>query len=321
MSRCRQLLDLDADPVAIWEALAGRPARRARSSARPGRRVPGAADGFELAVRAVIGQQVSVPGARTVAGPARAGGRRPAARARSATLTHLFPTPAALVELAGRDPGAFAMPAGRRRALVALAEAVESGDVVIDPGADPLELRRSLVRLPGHRAVDGRVRGHARAARPRRVHADRPRHPPGGAGARPARRPGPPRRASTERWRPWRSYAMAHLWSLPAPGRRHSPPHDHERTCSMSTDHHRHRHHAPRHPDRPPRARVRRRRADRRLAAPRAAPRAPRRRRRAPGPQGDGDAARGVLRRRAHRVRRRRWSSTAPPSSGRSGPS
>ena len=64
-------------------------------------------------------------------------------------VTHLFPTPAALVELAEHDPGAFPMPAGRRRALVALAQAVDDGDVVIDPGADPAELRRSLVALPG----------------------------------------------------------------------------------------------------------------------------------------------------------------------------
>ena len=113
----------------------------------PGRRVPGAADGFELAVRAVIGQQVSVPGARTVAGRLvlAAGELLPAP---VGAVTHLFPTPAALVELAERDPGAFSMPAGRRRALVALAHAVDAGDVVIDPGADPAELRRSLVALP-----------------------------------------------------------------------------------------------------------------------------------------------------------------------------
>ena len=62
VARCRQLLDLDADPVAIWEALRGDPLLGALVRRDPGRRVPGAADGFELAVRAVIGQQVSVPG-------------------------------------------------------------------------------------------------------------------------------------------------------------------------------------------------------------------------------------------------------------------
>ena len=156
-----------------------------------------------------------MPGARTVAGRLvrAAGDPLPGP---DGTLTHLFPTPAALAGLAERDPAAFAMPAGRRRALVALAEAVERDDVVIDPGADPHELRRSLVAAPGHRPVDGRVRGHARAARPRRVHAHRPRHPPGGADASACPTTRPASSPLAEGWRPWRSYAMAHLWSLPA---------------------------------------------------------------------------------------------------------
>ena len=103
VARCRQLLDLDADPVAIWEALRDDPLVGAAGRRDPGRRVPGAADGFELAVRAVIGQQVSVPGARTVAGRLvlAAGDPLPAP---VGAVTHLFPTPAALVELAERDP-------------------------------------------------------------------------------------------------------------------------------------------------------------------------------------------------------------------------
>ena len=144
----------------------------------PGRRVPGAADGFELAVRAVIGQQVSVPGARTVAGRLvlAAGELLPAPLG---AVTHLFPTPAALVELAERRPGAFSMPAGT---------APRPG------GAGPGGRRRRRGdrpwRRPGraaplprgasrHRPVDGGVRRHARAARPRRLHADGPRHPAG----------------------------------------------------------------------------------------------------------------------------------------------
>ena len=215
VSRCRQLLDLDADPVAIWEALRGDELVGPVVERDPGRRVPGAADGFELAVRAVIGQQVSVPGARTVAGRLvqAAGDPLPEIHGH---LTHLFPTPAALVELAGRDPAAFAMPAGRRRALVALAEAVESGDVVIDPGADPLEVRRSLVRLPGI----GPWTAEYVAMRALR---DPDAFMPTDLGIRRAARaiglPDDPVRlvALTESWRPWRSYAMAHLWSLPAP--------------------------------------------------------------------------------------------------------
>ena len=215
VSRCRQLLDLDADPVAVWEALRGDPLVGPVVERDPGRRVPGAADGFELAVRAVIGQQVSVSGARTVAGRLvqAAGDALPEA---DGTITHLFPTPAALAELAGRDPGAFAMPAGRRRALVALAEAVEGGDVVIDPGADPHEVRRSLVRLPGI----GPWTAEYVAMRALR---DPDAFMPTDLGIRRAARaiglPDDPARlaALTESWRPWRSYAMVHLWSLPAP--------------------------------------------------------------------------------------------------------
>ncbi len=214
VARCRQLLDLDADPVAIWEALRDDPLVGALVRRDPGRRVPGAADGFELAVRAVIGQQVSVTGARTVAGRLvlAAGDPLPAP---VGAVTHLFPTPAALVELAERDPGAFAMPAGRRRALVALAEAVEGGDVVIDPGADSAELRASLVALPGI----GPWTAEYVAMRALR---DPDAFMPTDLGIRRAAvalgLPDDPVHLHqlTDHWRPWRSYAMAHLWSLPA---------------------------------------------------------------------------------------------------------
>ncbi len=215
VSRCRQLLDLDADPVAVWEALRGDALVGPVVEHDPGRRVPGAADGFELAVRAVIGQQVSVPGARTVAGRLvqAAGDALPEP---SGTVTHLFPTPAALIARAGRDPSVFAMPAGRRRAVVALADAVESGDVVIDPGADPLEVRRALVRLPGI----GPWTAEYVAMRALR---DPDAFMPTDLGIRRAARaiglPDEPVRlaAAADGWRPWRSYAMAHLWSLPLP--------------------------------------------------------------------------------------------------------
>jgi AraC family transcriptional regulator of adaptative response / DNA-3-methyladenine glycosylase II len=215
VARCRQLLDLDADPIAVCEALRGEPFLGAVVARDPGRRVPGAADGFELAVRAVIGQQVSVPGARTVAGRLvdAAGEALPEP---VGALTHLFPTPAALVALAERDPGAFAMPAGRRRALVLLAEAVDRGGIVIDAGADPVELRRSLVALAGI----GPWTAEYVAMRALR---DPDAFMPTDLGIRRAARaiglPDDPAQlvAASESWRPWRSYAMAHLWGLPAP--------------------------------------------------------------------------------------------------------
>lgn len=216
VSRCRQLLDLDADPVAVLEALRPDPVLGPLVRAEPGRRVPGAVDGFELAVRAVIGQQVSVPGARTVAGRlVRLAGE--AIPDPMGGITHFFPAPDALIALAGRDPAAFAMPGTRRGALVALAEAVDRGAVTIDPGTDPAELRTALLRLPGigpwtaeyvamralrdpdaNMATDLGIRRAARAL---------------GQPDDPARLA-----ALTEGWRPWRSYAMVHLWALTAAG-------------------------------------------------------------------------------------------------------
>ena len=215
VSRCRQLLDLDADPVAVWDALRSDVHLGPVVEQDPGRRVPGAADGFELAARAVIGQQVSVSGARTVAGRLVQAAGDPLPQP-DGTITHLFPTPAALAELARRDPGAFAMPAGRRRALGALAEAVHRGDVVIDPGADPTELRRSLVALAGigpwtAEYVAMRALRDPDAFMPTDLGIRRAAHAIG--------LPGDPAAlvAAGEGWRPWRSYAMAHLWSLPTP--------------------------------------------------------------------------------------------------------
>jgi len=214
VSRCRQLLDLDADPVAVWEALRHDPLVGPLVQESPGRRVPGTVDGFELAVRAVIGQQVSVRGARTIAGRLveAAGEDLPESEG---DITHLFPTPGALMELAHHDPDVFSMPAGRRQALVALAEAIECGNVVIDPGSDPTELRQALVRLPGI----GPWTAEYVAMRALR---DPDAFLPTDLGIRRAAQalglPDDPAHllTVTEAWRPWRSYAMAHLWSLPS---------------------------------------------------------------------------------------------------------
>jgi AraC family transcriptional regulator of adaptative response / DNA-3-methyladenine glycosylase II len=153
-------------------------------------------------------------GARTVAGRLvlAAGERLPDA---DGGITHLFPTPAALMELAERDPSAFSMPASRRRALVALAAAAESGAVVIDPGADPTELRARLIDLPGI----GPWTAEYVAMRALR---DPDAFMPTDLGIRRAATalglPDDPGALAqlTDRWRPWRSYAMAHLWSLPS---------------------------------------------------------------------------------------------------------
>lgn len=213
VSRCRQLFDLDADPIAICQALGEDPLIGELVTQDPGRRVPGAVDGFELAVRAIIGQQVSVAGARTVAGRLVLSAGEPLSRC-FGMVTHLFPTPEALIALAEDDPGAFSMPASRRRALVSLAAAVLSGDVVIDPGSDPIELRRSLITLPGV----GPWTAEYVAMRALR---DPDAYMASDLGIkRGLEAVGAPLDMATssqlsDRWRPWRSYAMAHLWSIP----------------------------------------------------------------------------------------------------------
>jgi AraC family transcriptional regulator of adaptative response / DNA-3-methyladenine glycosylase II len=165
-------------------------------------------------VRAVIGQQVSVTGARTIAGRlVRLAGE--AIADPIGGITHLFPTPEALIALAEHDPAAFAMPGNRRRALVALAEALRSGTVTIDPGTDPAELRAALVQLPGI----GPWTAEYVAMRALR---DPDAFMPSDLGVRRAARalgqPDDPAHliALTEEWRPWRSYAMVHLWAMAA---------------------------------------------------------------------------------------------------------
>ncbi|RKR75990.1 AlkA N-terminal domain-containing protein [Frondihabitans australicus] len=161
VSRCRRLLDLDADPVAIGDALRHDPHLAALVEAAPGRRVPRILDPESFAIRAVIGQQVSTAAARTHAGRlvAALGDR---VDDPNGGLTHLFPTPlqilAAAQEPADGPTGADApsrldaalrMPAARRRTLLALAEALADGRVDLGAGADWQKTRAALLDLPG----------------------------------------------------------------------------------------------------------------------------------------------------------------------------
>ena len=215
VARCRRLLDLDADPEAIDEALGGDPALAPLVAATPGRRSPGAADGVELLVRAVIGQQVSVAGARTVAGRVAAGVGAPLpASLRAAPrlpegLERAFPDADAL---RAADPTGFSMPRARGQALVDACGLVGAGAVALDPGADRTEVERRL------RAVKGigpwttayialRALGDPDVFLPTDLGVLRGLANLGG--------PAEPKAAAAlaERWRPWRSYALHHLWS------------------------------------------------------------------------------------------------------------
>ena len=207
VQRCRSLLDLDADPVAVAEHLGRDTSLRPFVRNAPGRRIPGTTDPFELAVRAILGQQVSVAGARTLAG------RLVEARGKPLTtpsggITHLFPTPDALADA---DLAEVGMPEARRRALRALAAAVADGELVLDRGASRAEAAAALRALPG-------IGPWTASYVAMRALGDPDVFLAGDLGVRKAAaRLGLPDRpkdleAHSQRWRPWRSYAVLHLW-------------------------------------------------------------------------------------------------------------
>ena len=207
-ARCRTLLDLDADPQAVIEALGTDPVIGRLVRAAPGRRVPGHVDGDELALRAVLGQQVSVTAATTLAARLVAAHGEPLERP-IGTVTHLFPTATALASI---DHRTLAMPAARQRAVVGLAAALACGDVRLDGGADREGAKRALLALPGigpwtASYVAMRALGDADAFLPTDLGVRRGLEALGHDG-RPAAAA-----ALAEGWRPYRAYAVQHLWA------------------------------------------------------------------------------------------------------------
>jgi AraC family transcriptional regulator of adaptative response / DNA-3-methyladenine glycosylase II len=200
VARCRRLLDLDADPLAIAAQLESDGPLAPLVRRRPGLRVPGCVDGFELAVRAIVGQQVSVQAARTVLGRIVAAHGEPLAEP-DGGLTHRFPSAAALAEA---DPSAFPFPARRAAALIELARRADAGELRLDAGADAAEELAVLREIPG-------VGPWTAAYVAMRALGDPDVFLPGDVGIRHAlaRLDGT---AADERWRPWRSYAVMHLW-------------------------------------------------------------------------------------------------------------
>ncbi|WP_204059944.1 DNA-3-methyladenine glycosylase 2 family protein [Microbispora corallina] len=212
VARCRRLLDLDADPEAVASIL-GATALAPLVAARPGLRVPGAFDGFEMAVRAVVGQQISVAGARTILGrlaarvgtPAAEGTTEPDGDAAPAVGV-LFPGPD---RLAGADLGGLGLTTRRVATLTALAEAVAGGEIDLDGADDPAETTARLLRLPGI----GPWTANYIALRSL---GDPDAWPDGDLVLRKTMaRLGIPD-GEAERWRPWRAYAALHLWSASA---------------------------------------------------------------------------------------------------------
>jgi AraC family transcriptional regulator of adaptative response / DNA-3-methyladenine glycosylase II len=208
VTRLRRLFDLDARPAAIAAHLV-RDRRLARQvRARPGLRVTGAFDPFEAAARAIVGQQVSVAAARTLA--ARLCDRLGETIATPhPELGRLFPDADAVAATPARDLARLGMPAGRLATLQSVALAVARGDLALD-AAPPTELVERLVALPGV----GRWTAHCLAMRglgwPDAFPEDDLvlRRALGGISGRQAR-------ALAERWRPWRAYGATYLWTQP----------------------------------------------------------------------------------------------------------
>ncbi len=187
-----------ADPAAADARLARDPQLGPLIAARPGLRMPGTVDGGELAIRAVLGQQVSLAAARTLAGRLVAAAGQPLDEP-VGSLTHLWPEPAAIAEAAGSLP----MPRARQRAIVALADAL-AGGLRLEPGGDA---REQLLELPGvgpwtAEYIAMRAHGDPDAWLPTDIGV---RHGLARIGATPT---------DADGWRPYRTHAVRHLWAM-----------------------------------------------------------------------------------------------------------
>lgn len=201
LDRVKRLFDLQADPAAVNAVLG------ALAKERPGLRVPGSFDGFEMAVRAVLGQQISVAGASTLAGrfAARFGTPIPA---REAALTYLFP-PASRIARANVDEISQLGIIGRRaETIIALAQAINSGVLLLEPGHRVEGTLRTLQKISGIGAWTAQYVAMRALSWPDAFpHTD--------LGILKALNEKNPKKIleQTEKWRPWRAYAALHLWS------------------------------------------------------------------------------------------------------------
>ncbi len=210
VERCRRLVDADCDPVAVDSALSDDPLLAPLVAARPGIRVPGHVDGHEVAVRAVVGQQISVAGAASVLGrlTERYGERVDPSRAYDG-LTRLFPSAEKLADV---DPADLPMPRARGRALNALCRALADGDLALDRSEDRTEVRSRLLAMPGIGPwtadyIAMRALGDPDVFLPTDV-GSRQALARLGTVATPKAAA-----AAASAWRPWRSYALMHLWT------------------------------------------------------------------------------------------------------------
>lgn len=215
IARCRRLLDLDADPVAVDAALSRDPCLSPAVAVRPGVRLPGSVDPAEMALRAVLGQQVSTAAAATTTGRL----VRVLGEPLPVSLVladgqpdRLFPAPEALAALAPDDPRLPGMPAARRGSLLGLAAALADGRLDLGAEVPRQEVRAQLEQLPG-------IGPWTREMVALRALGDPDAFPGADLGVRHGARelalPSEPRALAdrAEGWRPWRSYAVQALWA------------------------------------------------------------------------------------------------------------
>jgi AraC family transcriptional regulator of adaptative response / DNA-3-methyladenine glycosylase II len=208
ISRCRRMLDLDADPVAIDDQLRTDPLLAPLVDKAPGRRVPRTVDEAEFAVRAVLGQQVSTAAARTHAARLVTAHGDPVEDPEGG-LTHLFPTPGRLAAL---DPESLAMPRTRRTTFTTLVAQLADGTLHLGVESDWAEARARLLALPGFGpwtvdVIAMRALGDPDAFLPTDLGIRR--------AAQELGLPSTPAAltARAAAWRPWRAYAVQYLWA------------------------------------------------------------------------------------------------------------
>lgn len=208
VQRLRRMFDLDADPQAIAEALSADPRLAPLVAQRPGLRLPSGWDGFEIAVRAIIGQQVSVAAARTLASRLAQHHGQKLPQPFAPGLAHLFPTPEALVDA---DLVPLGLIRARAETVRGVARALLDGRVDFNPERTLEDMTARWVALPGigpwtAQYIALRALGHPDAfpsedlVLQKALPADGSRLTAKALAAR------------ADAWRPWRGYAVIHLW-------------------------------------------------------------------------------------------------------------
>jgi len=203
----RAILRLDADPDAIVARLGDDPLLGPSVRAAPGRRIPGHPDPAELAVRALLGQQISVAAARTLAGRLAAHFGDPLPKP-AFSLTHLFPSPRKIARASSDEISALGITTKRAQTLIALASAISRGDLALSPGSRIEETLTQLQTIPGIGQWTAQYIAMRALAWPDAFpHTD--------LGICKALDQTNPNKILelAEKWRPWRAYAALHFWT------------------------------------------------------------------------------------------------------------